>query len=368
MNCLQTSFLVALVLSLSACRGSVPPDATRALVPAVEPAPPSSPSLGLYVTNEASGDLTIIDLATQTVVSTIPLGKRPRGIAASPDGTLLYVALSGSPPAPPGVDETTLPPADRSADGIGVVDVRKQKLIKVMTSGTDPEELAVSHDGTRVFVANEDAGQLSVIDTGSGQIVDRFKIGDEPEGVTVHPVNGNIVYVTSEEDSAVYVVDVVAKKVVKRIEVGPRPRSVAFVPDGSRAYVPSENGGTLSVIDTKRMVVVKTIKLGDGMRPMGTVMAKDGKHLYTSIGRSKMVLTIDTATDGVVGSVEAGQRPWGIALSPDGQTLFTANGPDGDVSVIDVATNQETKKIPVGRGPWGLAVVALSPDVKETPK
>ena len=44
------------------------------------------------------------------------------------------------------------------------------------------------------------------------------------------------------------------------------------------------------------------------------------------------------------------------------------NCPDGDVSVIDVATNQVTKKIPVGRRPWGLAVVALSPDMKETPK
>ena len=67
----------------------------------------------------------MIDAATLTAVATIPLGKRPRGIAASPDGTRLYVALSGSPDAGPGVDEKTLPPPDRSADGIGVVDVSK---------------------------------------------------------------------------------------------------------------------------------------------------------------------------------------------------------------------------------------------------
>ena len=59
------------------------------------------------------------------------------------------------------------------------------------------------------------------------------------------------------------------KKVVKPIKVGPRPRSIAFLPDGSRAYVPSENGGTLSLIDTKKMATIKTIKLADGMRPMG---------------------------------------------------------------------------------------------------
>ncbi len=171
------------------------------------------------------------------------------------------------------MDEKTLPPPDRSADGIGVVDIRPRKLLKVMTSGTDPEQVAVSHDGTQVFVANEDAGQLTVIDADSGKIVDTFKIGDEPEGVSVHP-DGNLVYVTSEEDGAVYVVDLAGKKVVKSIKVGPRPRSIAFLPDGSRAYVPSENGATLSLIDTKRMATIKTIKLADGMRPMGTVMAQ----------------------------------------------------------------------------------------------
>jgi YVTN family beta-propeller protein len=194
-----------------------------------------------------------------------------------------------------------------------------------MPSGTDPEQVAVSKDGMRVFVANEDAGQLTVIDTQSGAIVDTFKVGDEPEGVSVHP-SGNFVYVTSEEDGAVYVVDVVGKKVVKPIKVGPRPRSIAFLPDGSRAYVPSENGATLSFIDTKKMATIKTIKLPEGMRPMGTVMAQDGKHLFVSTGRSKMVLTIDTATNTVAGSVEAVQRPWGIALA-GWKTLFTQRGP-----------------------------------------
>ena len=74
----------------------------------------------LFVTNERSGDLSVIDLGSNRVVATVPLGKRPRGIRVSPDGATLYVALSGSPMAPPGVDEKSLPPPDRSADGIGV--------------------------------------------------------------------------------------------------------------------------------------------------------------------------------------------------------------------------------------------------------
>jgi len=157
---------------------------------------------------------------------------------------------------------------------------------------------------------------------------------------------------------AVYIIDLPSHKVLTSIEVGARPRSVAFLPDMSRAYVPAENEATLAVVDAKAQSLVDRIKLGDGMRPMGTAMAPDGKLLYVSTGRSKMVLIVDTATSQVVGSIEAGPRPWGIALSRDGRTLYTANGPSNDVSVVDLATRSVTKKIPVGDGPWGVALVS----------
>src|SRR5262245_32086062 len=160
----------------------------------------------ICVTNGLSGDLTVIDAATLATVATIPLGKRPRGIAASPDGTRLYVALSGSPNAGPGVDEKTLPPPDRSADGVGVVDLEQGVLLKVLPSGTDPEQVAVSRDGTTVFVANEDAAEARAIDVAQGKVVETFKVGEEPEGVSVEPGGGRV-WVTSEGDSAVFVID-----------------------------------------------------------------------------------------------------------------------------------------------------------------
>ena len=277
--------LVTLVL-VGACRQAEPPAETAKPAPA---APFEAPLLGVYVTNETSGDLSVIDATTGTVVGVVPLGKRPRGIAVSPDGTTLYVALSGSPPAPPGVDETTLPPPDRTADGIGVVDVRQMKLLKVLPSGTDPEVVAVSHDGTRVFVANEDAAKASVVDVATGAILESFRSVRNPKASRCRP-GVDRVWVTSEDDGAVFVIDLPTHKVVASVPVGPRPRSIAFLPDGSMAYVPSENGATVTVVDAKRLKPVKTIKLGDGMRPMGTAMAPDGKFLYVTTGRSKMLL------------------------------------------------------------------------------
>jgi YVTN family beta-propeller protein len=155
--------------AIVACSSEPPKPAAVTAAPA--PAPPPEPRVKVYVTNEASGDLTVIDGERQTAVGTYPLGKRPRGIKVSPDGKSLFVALSGSPNAGPGVDPKTLPPPDRSADGIGEVDVATHKVKRVIQAGNDPEQLDISADGQRLYVANEDAAQVSVVDVPSGTVI-----------------------------------------------------------------------------------------------------------------------------------------------------------------------------------------------------
>jgi DNA-binding beta-propeller fold protein YncE len=123
------------------------------------------------VSNEGSGDLSIIDPEKMETLVTVPLGKRARGIHPSPDGTLIYVALSGSPFAPPGVDESTLPPPDKSADGIGVFDVKTEKMLRKVPGGSDPEQFAVSKDGKLLYVSNEDAAGLAFVDPANGHVL-----------------------------------------------------------------------------------------------------------------------------------------------------------------------------------------------------
>ena len=325
---------------------------------ATETKPKTPPPYYVYVTNETSGDLSVIDPVAMDVVSTIPLGKRPRGIHASPDRKTIYVALSGSPIGGPGVDESKLPPPDKSADGIGVFDVQQGKILRIIQSGSDPENFDLSKDGSQIFVSNEDDAKFSVVDIAAGQVAQSFPMGGEPEGVKASP-DGKFVYVTSENTGTITVFDTAAGKIIKTFKVGHRPRSVAFLPDGSRAYVNAENDGTVLVIDTKKYAVIKTISLGQAgvIKPMMVLTSSDGKTLYVSTGRGHKVFVIDTATDKVTGSFEVGERPWGIGLSPDGKTLYTANGPTNDVSVVDLATQTVTKKIKVSGGPWGVLVL-----------
>ena len=91
----------------------------------------------IYVSNEVSGDLSIIDSSTFAVTNVHP-GKRVRGIHASPDGNTIYIALSGSPIAGPGVHESKLAPPDKSADGIAVLDIAQNKIVNMLHAGSDP--------------------------------------------------------------------------------------------------------------------------------------------------------------------------------------------------------------------------------------
>ncbi len=320
--------------------------------------PPTTETPGgyrIYVTNETTGDLSVIDSNTMEVTATIPLGKRPRGIHASPDGKTIYVALSGSPIAGPGVDESKLPPADKSADGLGVFDVAQQKLVKVIKSGSDPENFDISQDGKRLFVSNEDAAGLTVLDLTTGLPIVTVPTGPEPEGVNITP-DGKFVYVTSEDEGTISVVDTQTNKAITKVKVGRRPRSTAFLPNGTRAYVTAENDANIVVLDALKHEVIETINLGKPgvIKPMAALMSPDGKTLYVSTGRGKQLFFIDTATNKPTGSVEVGQRPWGVALSPDAKTLFTANGPSTDLTVVDLATKTVTKKVKLTGSPWGV--------------
>jgi YVTN family beta-propeller protein len=341
-------------------RSGIPIAATVSLLALLGAVLPCAAATGVaahcvYVTNETSGDLTIIDGASLDTVAVVPLGKRPRGLRLSPDGRLLYVALSGSPFAPPGVDESTLPPADKTADGIGVVDVSTRTLLRILRGVSDPEQLSLDRSGERVFVASEDTGTTVVQRTKDGVTLKSLPVGGEPEGIATSP-DGRYVYVSSEEAHRVTVIDTQTLESVAQVEVGQRPRAVAFAPDGQRAYVTGENDGTVTEIDTRKHVAARQLTLtGENVRPMGVVVAPDSRTVYVATGRGGTVVAIDAGSFVQRATLRVGQRPWGLALSPDGRQLYTANGPSNDLSVVDVGAWRVIGTLRLGQRPWGVA-------------
>jgi YVTN family beta-propeller protein len=350
-------------------KGALPAVALAALLPVATPV--WAAGYQVYVTNEQSGDVTVIDGTSLKAVTTFPVGKRPRGIHASPDGKVVYVALSGTPiEGPPELDANGNPvfkrdkkddddddvAADKSADGIGVIDVATRKVLKKIPVGSDPEEFDLSQDGQHLFVSNEDVKTASSVNIGSGKVEHIVPLSQEPEGVALTP-DGKMLVVTCETGGDVFFIDVATFKVKGQIKVGPRPRSVAFVNGGKLAVIPSESAGNLYVVDTSEIKLVNTVALPKGSRPMRVRVSADGSKLYASTGRGGSVAVVDTKSFAVLNNITVGKRPWGIVLSPDGKYLFAANGPSNDVSVVDLAAGKEIAKVKAGTSPWGLAVV-----------
>jgi YVTN family beta-propeller protein len=313
----------------------------------------------VYVSDEDGGNVVVISAVSDAVVARIAVGKRPRGVRVSPDGTRLFVALSGVPKAGPGVKDVDLPPADPSKDGIGIVDLASLKLVRVIPGGPDPELFDVTGDGKRLWVSNEDAAEASLVDVEAGKVVRRVPVGKEPEGVGIPP-GGKVVYVTNEADNSVSVLDIDSGDPVARVATCGRPRSVIFTGDGLRAFVACETTHSLAIIDARTHTRTGELELpGEGVRPMGLVISADGRTLYASGGRGKTVhvIALDDAGPRVKSTItEVGARPWGIGVTRRGDRLYTANGPAGDISVIDTATGAVSRRIAVGGSPWGIAV------------
>jgi YVTN family beta-propeller protein len=316
----------------------------------------------LYVSDEDKGIVAIVDPSSAQVVASVAVGKRPRGLKLSRDGKRLFVALSGSPRGGPGVDESKLPPADRDADGIGVVDLDQRKLVTTFHSGQDPESFDLSPDGTTLYVSNEETAEMTVVDVSTGATRGRVHVGKEPEGVTVRP-DGKVVFVTSEQEGEVTGVDSQTLSVVAHVPTGPRPRSIVFARDGVTGFVTDEMGAKVTVFDAVAYQPRGDIEihLGSpmptGPRPMGAVLSPDGKQIYVTCGRGGSVAIIDVASRKQVRSIDGvGDRPWGIASSADGRRIYTANGTSSDVSIVDLSTGNVDKRVHVGGSPWGIAI------------
>ena len=137
----------------------------------------------------------MIHTGLDSVVATIDVGTRPRGVVVSADGKQIYVALSGSPKCPPAMpdEECEKLQADKSKDGIAVVNAATRKVERILPGGSDPETFALSADGSKLYVSNEDAGLAAIVDIASGQVIDTVRVGKEPEGVQVQPDGQRVV-------------------------------------------------------------------------------------------------------------------------------------------------------------------------------
>ena len=176
-----------------------------------------------------------------------------------------------------------------------------QTAVTSITVGTQPIDVAVSPDGSSVWVANrgDNLGRciggctVSRISTTTNAVTATITVGTAPRGVAVSP-DGSSVWVTNTFDDTVSRINTTTNAVTDTITVGTSPRGVAVSPDGKSVWVTNYGDGTTD----------------------GTVSQ------------------IDTASDTVVQTITVGSSPWGVAVSPDGSSVWVANVGSANVSRI----------------------------------
>lgn len=289
-----------------------------------------------------AGFVGVIDTATNKVVTTIPVGTIARGVAVSPNGSRVYVTTEGPD------------------NNLKVIDAASNNIVATVTAGPFPSGLAISPDGKKAYVTIGD-NTISEIDTATNKKAATIPVGIYPFAVAFTP-DGKRAYVAnadlgSANPSTVSVIDTALKKVVSTITVGVNPVGIAIAPDGKRAYVANNGSNSVSVIDTAANAVVANIPAGF---TSAVAIAPDGKRVYVTINALVGgVAVIDTATNTVVATAaSAGGFPDGVAITPDGKSAYVVN-PDfsNNVAVIDTATNNPAATLSVAGLPLAVAIM-----------
>src|SRR3954466_16193505 len=110
-----------------------------------------------YVPNEGSASISVIDIATDAVVDTWKLARRPRGIAVSRDGARLYVS-------------------DQTANALVVIDTARKAEVGRVALGDSPEAIYLSPDGKWLSAAIEENDTVLLIDTAKLSIAKRIRM------------------------------------------------------------------------------------------------------------------------------------------------------------------------------------------------
>jgi phospholipase C len=271
----------------------------------------------VWVTESGTNTVSVIPTGGSNpnkISSTVVVGVYPHGIAVTPDGKTAYVANTG-PNTGRGGSET-----------VSMIDVSSQTVTGTIRVGEAPQVVTISPDGSHAFVSCADGIYVIATSTGSVRKVhDRLR---NPHGVAVTP-DGTQAYVADSDRDQIVVIDVSSLRTIAQVSVGKTPWSAAFTSDGASAYVTNANDDTVSVIDAATRTTVATVPLGSGTTtdtvtsftqlnhiPTAVALSPDG-NIWVACNASSSLVVIAPSSNTVVGSIDIGlaDEPTGIAFA-----------------------------------------------------
>jgi YVTN family beta-propeller protein len=132
--------------------------------------------------------------------------------------------------------------------------------------------------------------------------------------------DGSQLYIVAQQANFLLVVDVETQQIINKIKVGNQPHTVILSKNGQKAYVSNQWSDNVSVVDLTTAKVVDTLKTGNG--PAGLSLSADGQILYVVNSYSSTISLIDLKSGEELKQFSTGNNPTGVNLSPDEKTLL----------------------------------------------
>ena len=203
-----------------------------------------------YFTAGQTGYLVEVDTRAHEVARGIPThGKISHMVAVSPDDERLYTA-------------------NIETENVSVIDRLSGELLAQIPCGRGVEGMAFTPDGRFLWALNQEAGSISVISLEDHAMTETFACPGMPVRVAF-TADGQLALVPSwTEQGELVIIEVASRSELKRLPVGSQAIGVVISPDGARAFVGCEHRDGVHVVDMESLSVVDRIHTGDGSDAM----------------------------------------------------------------------------------------------------
>src|ERR1043166_1374824 len=173
--------------------------------------------------------------------SAIDVGSYPVGIRMNPITNKIYVA-------------------NQYSNTISVIDGSNDQVISTIKVESFPYDLDVNPFNNRIYVSDFGDNIVVVIDGSTNKVIGSIPVGDRPSGINVN-IRQNLLYVANYLSNTVSIVNGTNYKLIKNIPVGKSPVGLSMNPVTKKVYVSNIGDNSVSVIDTSVNVKVHDISL-----------------------------------------------------------------------------------------------------------
>jgi YVTN family beta-propeller protein len=288
----------------------------------------------VYVANESSNSVTVIDGDSFQVVGTVDARNHAtHDLAVSRDGRWLF--------------------ATNLASGrLSAINTKAMETVASIATGDRAHVVTLTNDNRQAWVANIGENTISVVDTTTFRILGTIGVGKGPTGLTFSR-DGRFAYVSNQGDKTVEVIDTASHRVLKAIPVGTNPHFLVLGPDG-RIWGTNTGGTDIYVIDPATQDKIASINVGPAPQQIAFgFKGLQGPNAYVTVAglNRVVVLSADPSNLRILAQIDVGQRPNGISGNREGTRLFVVHEVSNDLKVVDTGSSAVLATVPVGRKP-----------------